>query len=220
MKTIEKLLQSNLYTENSLNELIDRIKKLPHYGDSTFIMHFTIPNDDGTTCKLNFYTKAYDDHLHVSLEEDFNDIEKRFVCFMPEFWRNQYSLKVSSLMEATKDVLKELEYRKSLEEVLKSNNLDPKGISKSIGFHFGDETCLRFVNVKLMDLRSCKTVLNFRNEGHTNHFTFHGIPFYDGVLRGLKFFFENKIEGFPFNVECISMFPSQIRDEIIKGVQP
>lgn len=217
---IDRLLSYGLTDDvQELHNLVDRVKAKSGMENS-FTCRFGMGNDENILSRIVFSTDAYDPTvMTVSLEEDFYT-QKPFYNFMTVFYRKFFPRNLLSLDAAFKDIVRELERRKSLEETLKSFGLEPKGISRSVGFEMGNDASIRFANEKTFSGPvggKNSTVMNYRHsDEHVTTSEYHGIPFIEGVMKGIRDFLEGKITSrHSFDLSDLSVFPSRIRDRII-----
>lgn len=224
-KTIDKLISTGLTDDREkLHSLVDQVQG--KFGkENSFTHRFNIGNEEGILCYLAFSTNTYDSRImEVTLEEDFRDREP-FNNFMTIFYKKTYSRTLPSLNKAFKDVMDELEYRKSLEVTLKEWGFKPEGLSKCVGFRLNPEVNLRFANERIFSSMSKgrnEIIMNFRHANtYTGTLKYHDIPFIEGVMKGIRDFAEGKITSEYFDISpdisSLSAFPSRIRDRILGG---
>ena len=225
-KIIDKLISLGLTDDReNLHSLVDQAQG--KFGKKNSFTHrFNIGNEEGILCYLMFSTNTYDPKImEVTLEEDFGESHDPFNNFMTIFYKKTYPRTLSSLNKAFKDVMDELEYRKSLEVTLKEWGFEPEGLSKCVGFRLTPEVNLRFANERIFSSMSKgrnEIIMNYRHSAaYVTNLKYHDIPFIEGIMKGIRDFVEGKITSKYFDINpdilSLSAFPSRIRDRILGG---
>ena len=223
-KTIDKLISLGLTDDREkLHSLVDQAQGKFWEGNS-FPHWFNIGNEEGILCYLEFSTNTYDPKImEVTLEEDFEESHEPFNNFLTIFYKKTYPRTLSSLNKAFKDVMDELEYRKSLEVTLKEWGFEPKGLSKCVGFRLNPEMNLRFANKRIFSSMSKgrnEIIMNYwHSAAYVTNLKYHDIPFIEGMMKGIRDFMNGKITSDYFDISpdisSLSAFPSRIRDRIL-----